>query len=550
MKKYFSALCAIFFCLVLLPSVGAMDFTMMGEDEDWLPPPGEEYLAFNFAGFLTAETREDLLDDQADLPNFFDEERLSFDYRTQLFQMFIDGSLLDDGTYSEQEPYLGGRYFYLNDAYLKTNLDRFQLKVGQGPHHDVVDTPYSLFISSNDFSVLHAEIDYDGDFFFYKTRWVSMNNDSSQIYYGSDDDWSTIWTSMGVNSSDLEEPSGETYWLDKGMNFKVYGFNLGEGWRVGFEDVVVYLGRSFDANYFFNPIPQYFLQLITTEDGNPWVQAGNTKSMMGFFVDVTRDDWGAETQLLIDDINLSFLPFVPDRSFKDKIAWNIGGWKDFSFGTMGFHHAGATKYTFESTRTIESDDSWGDVGYVDVPYSILPYEYTYYPVNEYTLKNGEQMAIPYEDLYAGYKYGENNLAFLVDYENLMFAGTSQEFKLYASFEYVMNGSKSPSNPWHEYDSPRNSDIEDSAWCMFTGAPIEYVFRAKANARKPIGDFTVLMEVQAGYVINGAELIEVDANYEDYDTIYWTEPKIYVPQNGNNFPIFGVTVGFNYSWRLK
>lgn len=241
-----------FFCLILLPSIGAMDFSMMGEDEDWLPPPGEEYLAFNFAGFLTAETREELLDDQADLPNFFDEERLSFDYRTQLFQMFIDGSLLDDGTYSEQEPYLGGRYFYLNDAYLKTELNRFQLKVGQGPHHDVVDTPYSLFISSNDFSVLHAEIDYDGDFFFYKTRWVSMNNDSSQIYYGTDEiDNTAVWPNGN-------EDVGETYWLDKGMNFKVYGFNLGEGWRVGFEDVVVYLGRSFDANYFSIPFRSIF----------------------------------------------------------------------------------------------------------------------------------------------------------------------------------------------------------------------------------------------------------------------------------------------------
>ena len=546
MKRIMILISAVLFCAFCVGPLSAQDSIMMGVEPDWLPPEGEEYMAFNFAGFATVDMKEELLDGQNDLPSFYDEERASFDYRTAIFQMFVDGSLKKDGKYSEQEPYLGGRYIYLNDAYVAIDFDRFDFKAGRGPHHDVLDSPYSLFISSEDIPVLHAEVNYSGDLFFYKTRWVNMSINSAQIYYGTDNLTDpTPGYPDGRFATDLDQ----TYWLDKGMNYKVYGFNLGD-WRVGFEDVVVYLDRPFDVDYFLNPLPQYFLQLLTTEGGVPWVQAGNTKSMIGFFADVDRGDWGGGAQFLVDDINLDILPWVPDRSFKSKVAWNLGGWKAFNFGTMGFHHAGATKYTFQSTRTIESSSDWGAVGYVDVPYSILPYEYTYYPVTEYEMKSGDQMPVYYEDMYAGYKYGENNLAFMLDYENTLFAGRPAEFKLYSYFEYVMNGSKSPANPWHEYDSPRNPDIEEADWVLFAGAPIEHIIRVKGSARKKIGDFTLLLEMLAGYVFNGAKLVSVPPNYEDYTSVGWDEPKIYVPQNGNHFPVLQFTVGFNYNWQLQ
>ena len=266
---------------------------------------------------------------------------------------------------------------------------------------------------------------------------------------------------------------------------------------------------------------------------------------------IELEDTVTEEELLelIDDLNLDILPWVSSRTFKSKVAWNIGGWKAFDFGTLGIRHAGATKYTFESTRTIESSTVWGAEGYVDVPYSILPYEYAYYPVTEYTMKSGDQMPVYYEDLYAGYKYGENNLAFMVDYEDTLFKGTPYEFKLYSYFEYVMNGSKSPANPWQEYDSPRNPNIEYSHWALFSGAPIEHILRVKATSRKKIGNFTFMVEALVGYVFNGIKLVSVTPDYEDFATVPWKEPKIYVPQNGNNFPVFQVSLGASYSWQL-
>lgn len=532
----------IFFCLAM-GILSARDTGLMAREEGWLPALGQEYLAFNFGGYLNLSHVNKLTDSQPDQPFLWDEERASFDYRTSLFRMFIDGSIKFDGKYSEQEPYLGGRYLYINDAYLKMYLPKFTVKAGQGPHRDIVDSPYSLFISSADIPVLHAEMNYQGDLFFFKNRWVSMSYNSSQAYYGTD--------SLGLPAEGWPNgvaPQEGTLWLDKGMNFKVYGLDF-DGWRIGFEDVVVYLDRSFDANYFFNPLPQYFMQLINTEPGVPWVQAGNSKSMLGVFSDITRPGWTANAQILIDDLNLSFLPFVPPRSFKSRVAWSFGGGKVFDWGTLGFHHAGATKYTFSSTRTIESGGDWGAPGYVDVPYSILPYEYTYYPVSEYELKTGESMPIQYEDMYAGYKYGENNLAFMVDYENTLFRKTPYELKLYSYFEFVLNGAKSPVNPWHEFDSTRNPLIEDSSLVLFGDDALEQIWRIKVNLRKKMGNYTFLLDLLAGYVFNGSKLIAVDPSYRDFEDITWTEPKIYVPQSGNHYPVFQLTLGVNYSWAI-
>ena len=513
---------------------------------DWLPPGDEEYFAINLGGSISAQLNHEILDGQDEYSAFYDSELIGLDYRTRLFQLLIEGSMRADEKYSEQEPYFGGRYIFLNDAYVRADLDRFSFKAGQGPQKDIVDSPYSLFISSKDNPVLHGEFTYAGDFFFYKTRWVSMNSNSALTYYGVDGAAAPSGSWPDGSGSTLDS----TLWLDKGMNFKVYGFQKGD-WKFGLEDVVVYLGRSFDPGYFLNPLPQYFLQLITSDTKVPWEQAGNSKSMLGFFAVLDRDSWGGDAQILIDDINLDFLPFVPERSFKTKMAWNIGGWKDTAIGRFGFHHAGATKYTFQSTRTIESGSSWGTPGYVSVPYSILPYEYTYFPVNQYESDSGT-MPIESEDLYAGYKYGENNLAFLIDYENELFKNSPFEFKLYSSFEYVLNGSKSPSNPWHEYDSPRNPDIESSSILLFTGAPIEHILRVKTTARKKLGDFTLMADLLFGYVFNGSKLVDVTPNYEDYSgaDVTWDEPKIYVPQNGNNYPLFQMTLGLNYSLRLN
>jgi hypothetical protein len=57
-------------------------------------------------------------------------------------------------------------------------------------------------------------------------------------------------------------------------------------------------------------------------------------------------------------------------------------------------------------------------------------------------------------------------------------------------------------------------------------------------------------MMAGYVFNGAKLVDVPPNYVDYPVVEWDEPKIYVPQNGNHYPVFQLSLGANYSWQIQ
>ena len=62
--------------------------------------------------------------------------------------------------------------------------------------------------------------------------------------------------------------------------------------------------------------------------------------------------------------------FQPDSSQNpSKIAWSFGGTYNFSFGKMGFFHAGATKYTFQSSGNTEGDYNYGYNFYQSTTYS-------------------------------------------------------------------------------------------------------------------------------------------------------------------------------------
>lgn len=204
--------------------------------------------------------------------------------------------------------------------------------------------------------------------------------------------------------------------------------------RLGLQDSAVYTDRAFDEEYFFSPIPHILTQM-SRYAGKPWSEDSNDNSLTGLFFDWRKPLFYIYAQWLIDDLSADFLipeflrdEFGGERRIPQKWAWSLGGYYDFAFGRLGFYHAGATKYTFEATHNDLS----------------FPYEYTYYPSAEYELKDGTPMTLEYVENYIGYNYGENNIAFLVEYANT-FAGV----QFGANLEYVISGSKSPANPWHE-----------------------------------------------------------------------------------------------------
>ena len=248
---------------------------------------------------------------------------------------------------------------------------------------------------------------------------------------------------------------------------------------------------------------------------------------MGFFCDYEDPDFYLQGQILVDDINAGILAPLLGWAISSlnnienlsKVAWSLGGHYEAPFGRIGFYHGGALKYTFEATYV--SADS----------YSTLPYEYTYYPITEY-VSGSEDIPLDYTENYIGYKYGENNLAFLVDYSNRFFTGKPYVFDLYSSLEWVLNGSKSPSNPWHENDSW----LEISApFELLSDDVVEHALKIDVTLSKALKNWLFTINGTLGSVWNRLELVEVVSG----------EPKIYIPQSGNNHPIASISLCAGY-----
>ena len=508
-------------------------------------PESDESLTFLANGSLTFQKQYEMLDDQREPKNIYETLWGVLDYQNSPFRLYIDIALVGDSIYDPSETYMLGRYVYINDAYVDLDLDRFYIKAGRSTQKDIIDSPYSLFVNSEPHPSTQIEAKYEGDFFFYTSRWVSLNNNSEQTYwgYGPDDDPFAFDLSAG-NYYDQFYPDG-VYWLDRGSNFHVYGLNLGD-WSFGLQESAVFLHYDFNAELFFSPMIMYLTQLVVNGGAKPWNELANSKHVMGFFANRTTVDSYFGSQILVDDLNLSFVPGIDTNDNHTRLAWSVGGSKDFNFGSLGFYHAGATKETFASTYTHEDDKTYAsyDTDQVPVYYSSRPYSYTYYPAVQYSLEDGTPMPIDYTQNYIGYKYGENNLAFMMDYTNSFYLRTDKQFSLYAAFEYVLNGAKSPVNPWHEYDDW--ADVPGSFTLL--DDTIEHIVSVKARLDKPLpffGEvFSVFMDAEFGMAINAMTLEPASVGTET------TEPWIYRPQEGVNEPIFGLTIGASYLWRLK
>jgi len=518
---------ALFFILVLLAlcglSAGAADLTAPE-----MPAEQEEQLSLTFGFFGNYLYTYEMVTGQGEQNNLYDTSQLKLEYTTPLFDIVIDGMMSNDEKYdgADEQEYLYGRYLFLDAGYTDLRLGPFTVRAGRSSYSDEVEIPYSVFISSEKHPSLMADVRYEGDLFFYESRWISLNSDSSQYY-------------TGYNPGEPLAAAGTpTHWADRGMNYKVYGINAGD-WRFGFQDSVIYLNREFDPEYFFNPAPMYFIQIITTAPGRPYGEFGDAKSLMGFFVEREREgDYGA-AQILIDDLNGSFIPGVEVGNLT-KMSWSLGGRKETLFGTFGFYHAGATKYTFQGTY---ADDDQGEFELdppedsVDVYYNYYPYEYTYYPVSVYMLESGDPMPLHYTDNYIGYKYGENNLAFMVDYENSFRNSPIGRFDLYSSLEWILSGAKAPSNPWHE---GYNTDVSDKSFELLDGT-VEHVIVNTTRFSKPVGGFMLNLDLVLGYRFNAMKLEQAPT---EPDAAY-----IFYPQSGEHEPIVELRIGGSYTWDM-
>ena len=450
------------------------------------------------------------------------------------FSFIAELGACNDGKYTafEDGEFTYGFYYYLNNGGLIYDGDRLKLKMGRFVHSDVVDSPYSLFISSEEIPAVQLEISYEDDLFFYLDRWVQLN-DRSALY-------------AIINTQDLDgdglltEAEITADQIDRAMNFKSYGLKFGR-LKVGFQDSTVYT-RLFDAEYFFNPVPGWFLQYINTTGGKPWTKTGNDNSIMGFFGDWTDDSYEIIGQLLLDDFNLNSIMNPSGPQYPNKIAWSLGGRYDTKWGKFGLFHAGATKYTFEPYGTDT------DLGYP----TDLKYGYTYYPTTTYRLgedADGDEVTLDYQDNYIGYKYGENNIALLTDW-----LGEVYGYRLYSSLEFTLSGSKSPANPNQEFFNWREGGFGTK---MFNEGSLEKKIELDINASRTFGSWTPYVDLEIGGIFNVLKLESVPVRDVNGNDIIDPEElaahannatKIFHP-SGDNELILNFTIGCTYTYSL-
>jgi len=360
----------------------------------------------------------------------------------------FDVSLLfsNDGKFPPfMQDFYGNYYIILTDAGIRFSVENLRFSLGNLSNYDIVGSPYSLYFSSLGHSKPTISIKYLDDKFEYETRYVLISY------------------SNGLN------------FVDKGMNFKYYSIKFGN-FRFGYEESIVYASRTnFDLDYFLNPIPNFFIQYARKRFyENSAIFDDN--SLMGFFADYNDSEKYIYAQILIDDFNANRV-FNPDNPTVDKIAWSIGGRKEIGKDlSLGVYHAGATKYTFQPSK--ESGNP-------------LYYGYTYY--TEIIFDN---YIIDYQDNYIGYKYGENNIAFLLD-----IIWTPQNYKVHSSLEFLISGSKSPVNPWGE------EETYEPGFNLLNEGVLEKTILFKNSIEKNFGKITLGANITTGVILNKLEVVD-------------------------------------------
>ena len=436
--------------------------------------------------------------------NFTSRLLLDFAFNSKHFGFLAATSFRQDGVYAPDiantpDGTLFNSYFTLDQGAMILKALDMELQLGRILQKDAIDSPYSLFISSKPNTPLLANFRYENSFAFYETRWIELN------------------TRSGVKT---EAFSGG--FPDRGAQLKTYGIKLGN-MRFGLQDGAVYTGRSFDLEYFVNPIPNYLIQYVKGTEGRPWTTGDNENDIMGLFWDwKPNENLSFNAQLFVDDMSLLGIGNTSRNPWKT--AYSLGGTIKTNFGSFSLHHALATKYCFSTTSDRKE----------------VAYPWAYYPDTRFPIKEGDYRAIPFETLMIGYYNGENNIAFRLDYEN-DFHG----FKLLSNLEFVLSGDKSPGNAWHAgtwYVGPGTR--------LFDSEYLEKKFILSGQLSKQVHDFTFFSNFLIGFAINALELQRpypegsesgVSEVYKDIDENVW----IWRAGKSNEL-YFTLSLGFRYA----
>jgi hypothetical protein len=438
-----------------------------------------------------------------------------FDTKAGNIEFLGHMAALTDGYYGG---FMGGSYGYggvafeVVDGGLTYTGDTISASLGKLELDDLVDSPYSLFLSSRHNKALEASVALHDGTFFYNDQWIALNYNSG----------STFTTTQ--NGSPI-------YWPDRSAVLKSWGIKHGS-FRVALQDVIIYAddadgsphsgGPFFNPDYFLFPVPSFFIHYIDSSENSPWQQqAQNAKSTMGVMVDWDDDDWYFVSQILVSDFNMNRFINPSGSQNPDKLAWELGGRKKTDLGTFGFYHAGATKYVFEPYGNSSKNDTCA---------------YVFYPDTQYDIK-GTPLAFEPEDNYVGYLHGENNIAFMGTWRKNFDRLTAA-----SSLEFTLSGSKSPVNPWGDLLTWSDGG---SGTKMFNDSELEKKLVLCASVSMPFGDFDLGVDVRLGYVWNKLKLAGATGDQTDS---YVNGLYLYNPSSTCE-PIAEIILGAKYHFSL-
>ena len=345
--------------------------------------------------------------------NLYTKEQASLLYTNGPFQAFAALVMSSDGKYgaSAAGGYLDNAAVVMEESGLRFKNEFFLAEAGRLRPSDIVESPYSLFVSDAPNQSLGARYTLSGEAVSMTTRWLS-----------------------------LVERSGLGY-ADRGAVLKTYALKLGK-LRLAYQDAAVYTANSsstpnpistdlrfsnFDAEYFFNPLPGFVIQNLNSLGEQPRRMSQNDNAIMGLYAEWEDENLFSYFQLLVDDINLNRF-FAPEqRMLPDKLGLSLGGRLATELGRFGFYTGGATKYSFEAYGLDSYDSQYG---------------YTYVPDVSYSV-GGSTRPILLEDNMIGFKLGENALGLKGTWDK-EFGSLAAE----AGLELTIKGDQSPANPWH------------------------------------------------------------------------------------------------------
>lgn len=411
---------------------------------------------------------------------------LHYDSPDSAFFGSADFRALGDDRYGVSHAFLDSPvYFLIREAGIGFAGEPLSARAGRFPHRDVVDSPYALFVSSREHPAFLYELDYEGEWLRFLTRSVELSRNSVLDY----PDKSLVFQTVAVT-----RPNWEFGFQDATVAVPIRAEQIEDVYAEdgdGSEEVVVERIRRSDGSgpvfvpeLFFSPLPGYLTQYIIgaqePEEGRPWGQEINYKSLMGFYgvLDghARGTPWEVEAQILVDDFNANAV-FNPDDSQNPFMgAWMLSGLIETDYGRFRLSHAGSLMYTFQTSQDRR-------------------YSYTYYPDTKFP-RNGRMQTIDYRDNYFGLYLGENTLAFRLDWDDQYAAPErlGNNIDLNATVEYTASGSKSPANQWGDFDSWRDLEGAGSGTGAFSStrlldeSPLEHglSFSLGAALSRPLG----------------------------------------------------------------